>query len=92
MSTELLITLIVACIAVISTVVTIITSIRSGSLKQFILEKMEEAEHLELTGALKLDYVIQAVKDKYKLLALIINIKKIVEILISFSKQVNYKK
>lgn len=92
MSKELLITLICAIVAAVGFIITLVTSIRSGSLKQFILEKMEEAEKSGKSAVEKLDYVIQAVKEKYKILAFIINIKKIVEILISFSKQVNYKK
>lgn len=95
----LLISLITAIIAVIGLVGALITSLRSGSLKQFILEKMEEAEKKykdivdkDERAIAKLEYVINAVKEKYKLLALLIDIKKIIEILVKFSKQVNYKK
>lgn len=92
MSIDAIITLVFAVIAVVGILVTIITAIRSGSLKEFILDKMAEAETMFTKPEEKLNYVIEAVKKKYKILSLIINIKVIIETLISFSKRVNYKK
>lgn len=92
MSTDVILTLVYAILATAGIIATIITAARSGSLKEFILEKMEEAEKKFSKPEEKLNYVIDAVKEKYKLLSLIINVKTIVETLISFSKKVNYKK
>ena len=77
--------------AVISGVVSIIVAIVRGDMKKFIEEKMIEAEKLELTGKEKLTYVIEAVKEKYKLAKLFLNIRKFIEHIIDLSKQINAK-
>ena len=60
-------------------------------MKKFIEEKMVEAEKLELSGEKKLAYVLQAVKEKYKVVEVLLNCKKFIEHIITLSKQINAK-
>ena len=53
---------------------------------------MAEAEKLSMGGQQKLGYVINAVKEKYKIPELVLNVKKFIESIIEISKQINYKK
>lgn len=92
MSIETIISLVVLGVVVLAGLITIVVAIVRGDMKKFIVEKMEEAEKLDLDGAKKLEYVLKAVKDKYKILELIVNVKKFVEQIISITKQINYKK
>ena len=69
----------------------LIIAISRGQMKAFIIEKMEEAEESGKSGKEKLEYVILAVKDKYKLLTIFINIKNVVEKIIATTKKINYK-
>ena len=91
MNVETIIVLAFLGVAVISGVVSIIVAIVRGDMKKFIEEKMIEAEKLELTGKEKLTYVIEAVKEKYKLAELFLNIRKFIEHIIDLSKQINAK-
>ena len=77
--------------AILSGVITIIVALIRGELKKFVIEKMEEAEKLSGDGKKKLDYVLNAVKEKYKVLELFLNIKKFIEKIISISKEINAK-
>ena len=92
MQIETIISLIVLGVVILAGLITIIVAIVRGDMKKFIIEKMEEAEQLELDGAKKLQYVLEAVKEKYKLMELFLNVKKFVEQIISITKQINYKK
>lgn len=83
-----LISLIIATIGMIST---IIAEIAKGKMKSFILEKMEEAEASGKDGDEKLLFVISEVKKKYKIAAILLNIKEFVEKIISVTKKINYK-
>ena len=91
MNVETIIVLAFLGVAVISGVISIIVAIVRGDMKKFIEEKMIEAEKLELTGKEKLTYVIEAVKEKYKLAELFLNIRKFIEHIIDLSKQINAK-
>jgi len=91
MTIELIITLVVLGIAIVSGVVGIVVALVRGDMKKFIVEKMEEAEKSNLGGAKKLEYVVNAVKEKYKVLELILNVKKFIEYIISVSKNINAK-
>lgn len=91
MSIELIITLAVLGVAIVSGVVGIVVALVRGDMKKFIVEKMEEAEKSNLGGAKKLEYVVNAVKEKYKVLELILNVKKFIEYIISISKNINAK-
>lgn len=78
-------------IAVLGGLFAIIIALVRGDIKKFVEEKMCEAEKLELAGKQKLEYVLNAVKEKYKILELLLNIKKFVEHIIDLSKQINSK-
>ena len=93
MSVAEIIELITLAITLVGLVGTIIVSIRNGEMKNFVIEKMEEAEEkfkdLEKPekSIKKLDYVINAVKEKYKVLSIIINVKEIIERLVKFKNK-----
>lgn len=91
MSVETLVSLIMLGAVILCGIITIVVAIVRGDMKKFIVEKMEEAEKMELGGKEKLEFVINAVKEKYKILELVLNVKKFIEYIISISKQINYK-
>ena len=91
MSKELIITLVALGITIVSALATIIIALVRGGMKKFIVEKMEEAEKLDMAGCQKLQYVLQAVKEKYKVVELVLNVKKFIEEIIKISKQINAK-
>jgi len=91
MNVETIITLVFLGIAVFSGIIGLVVALVRGDMKKFIEEKMCEAEKLELTGKEKLTYVIEAVKEKYKLAELFLNIKKFIEHIIDLSKKINAK-
>lgn len=89
---------IIELVALGMAIVSAIIFIIRGKVKDYIVEKMEEAEKLYENetdpvkkSTLKLKYVIEAVKEKYKIAALIVNIKKFVEKIIEITKQINHK-
>ena len=92
MSQTEIISLIVLGVVCLFGVISIIVAIIRGDMKKFIKEKMAEAEKLSMNGQQKLEYVINAVKEKYKIPELVLNIKKFIENIIEISKQINYKK
>ena len=92
MQLETIITLIVLGVVAIGGVVAIIIAIVRGKMKEFIKEKMIEAEEQNLSGAKKLEYVLVAVKEKYKIFEVVLNVKKFIESIISISKKINAKK
>ena len=91
MELETIISLVVLGVVVLAGLITIIVAIVRGDMKKFIVAKMEEAEKLELSGEQKLKYVLQAVKEKYKVMELVLNVKKFVEQIISITKEINAK-
>ena len=91
MQVETIITLVVLGVVILGSLATIIVAIVRGDMKKFIVEKMEEAEQLKLSGEEKLKYVLEAVKEKYKVMELVLNVKKFIEYIISVSKQINAK-
>lgn len=92
MTTTEIILLVALGLFIVAGILVIVVAIVRGDMKKFIQEKMAEAEQLDLDGAKKLQYVIEAVKEKYKLAELFLNIKKFIEKIIEISKQINYKK
>lgn len=92
MSQTEIISLIVLGVICLAGIISIIVAIIRGDMKKFIKEKMAEAEKLSMNGQQKLEYVINAVKEKYKIPELVLNIKKFIENIIEISKQINYKK
>lgn len=92
MSPNEIIQLIVLIVTTLALIATIVVAIIRGDMKKFIEEKMVEAENLGLSGEEKLKYVINSVKEKYKVMTIILNIKNVIEHIIELSKQINYKK
>ena len=91
MSIEAIILAIVLGVVALGGVVAIIIAIVRGDMKKYIEEKMVEAEKLELSGEKKLAYVLQAVKEKYKIAEVVLNCKKFIEHIIGLTKQINAK-
>ena len=91
MQIETIISLVVLGVVILAGLIAIIVAIVRGDMKKFIIEKMEEAEKMELDGVKKLEYVVNAVKEKYKIMELVLNVKKFVEKIIDITKQINYK-
>ena len=92
MSPNEIIQLIVLIVTTLALIATIVVAIVKGEMKKFIEEKMVEAENLGLSGKEKLEHVINSVKEKYKIMTIILNVKNVVEHIIELSKQINYKK
>jgi len=87
-----IIEIIALCISTVGLITTLFTAITKGKLKEFVIQKMEEVETKELTSVEKFDYVVNAVKEEYKILAILINIETFIEKVIDISKKINYKK
>lgn len=88
---SMIIGLISLAVGLIGTIIGWVISIRKGQLKTFVEEMMMEAEAKQMTGEQKLNYVLEKVKEKYKVLAFIESARQFVEELIKFSKKVNHK-
>ena len=91
MPTREIIELALLGIVVLAGLISVIVALVRGDMKKFVEEKMVEAESLDLTGSQKLEFVLKAVREKYKVLELVLNIKKFVEHIIDLSKQINVK-
>lgn len=97
MAVETIISLIVLGVVALGGIATIIVAIVRGEMKKFIIEKMAEADILFKDVAKpeksikKLQYVVESVKDKYKIMEIVLNVKKFVEKIIDISKQINAK-
>lgn len=91
MTVEMIITLATLGVVVLAGLITIAVALIRGDMKKFVEEKMIEAEKTGASGAEKLQYVILAVDEKYKVLKFLLNVKKFVEYIIVISKQINVK-
>ena len=91
MQIETIISLIILGVVVVAGLIAILIAIVRGDMKKFIEEKMVEAENLDMSGEQKLKYVMEAVKEKYKVLELLLNVKKFIEKVIAITKQINAK-
>ena len=91
MQIETIISLVVLGVVILASLITLIIALVRGEMKKFVVEKMEEAEKLEISGTKKLEYVLQAVKEKYKIMELFLNVKKFVEYIIKITKEINAK-
>ena len=91
MTVEMIITLVALGIVVLGGIITIIIALVRGEMKQFIEEKMIEAEKSGKSGSEKLGFVLKAVSEKYKILELLLNVRKFIEKVISISKEINAK-
>lgn len=97
MELEVLIPVILLGVAVLGGIVGLIIHLVRGDIKEFVKEKMVEAEELYKDlqkpekSKKKLAYVLNAVNEKYKVMALLLNCKKFIEQIIALSKQLNAK-
>ena len=91
MQLEVILSLIVIGCFIVGSIVAIIIAIVRGDMKRFIEAKMIEAEQSGMSGKEKLEYVIKAVKDKYKIMEIVLNVKAFVEHIIALSKEINAK-
>lgn len=90
MNIETIVVLVILGVAVLSGIIGIVVAVIRGDMKKFIEEKMIEAEAMQ--GSVeKLTYVLNAVKQKYKIVELVLNVKKFIEHIIDLSKQINSK-
>lgn len=95
---KLLIALIILGVVIIGAIALIVISIIRGDMKTYIQECMAEAEELYKDlpkpekSKKKLQYVIDKVKEKYKLASLFLNIKKFVEMMVEFINSMKPKK
>lgn len=98
MSQEALISLIMLAVVIVVSIVGIIVALIRGEVKKFAKEKMIEAESIyaDLSkpekSQKKLEYVIKAVKEKYKISELILNISKFISQTIDFINEMKGKK
>ena len=97
MSPYEIIQLIVLIVVTLALIATVVVAIVRGDMKKFIEEKMAEAEKMfpkdmEDYQAKRRNYVIEAFNEKYKIMTIILNVKKVIEHIIELSKQINYKK
>ena len=91
MSVQTIILIVALGVSVLAGIVGVVLAIVRGEMKTFVKAKMVEAEGLEMSGEQKLNYVLQAVKEKYKIMELLLNSKKFIEEVIKITKQINYK-
>ena len=91
MNVETIILTIVLGVVALGGLVTIVIAIIRGDMKKFADEKMVEAEQLELAGEKKLAYVLQAIKEKYKVFEVLMNCEKFIKHVIDLTKKINVK-
>ena len=76
-----------------TTLIGLAVSLFNGSMKKFVVEKMAEADtHKDWTAEQKRNFVIEAFKEKYKIAEFVLNCRKFIELVIKYSKEINYKK
>ena len=79
--------------AILAILISLMVAAVRGEIKKLVEEKMAEAEeHKDWTAQQKLQYVLDAVKEKYKLATLVLDVGKLIEHIIDLSKKINYKK
>lgn len=91
MDYKLLITTIVLGVILLCTLVFLIIELFNGNMKKFVMEKITEAEKLfpkEIEGyqEKRRNYVIEAFKEKYKIMAFCLNIQKFIELVCKLFK------
>lgn len=91
MSVVEILSLVIMGLGLISSILAFVIEIKKGKVKEFIIEKMESAEEKFTDGEAKLQYVINAVADEYKIFKFILNTKTFVEKIIEISKKINHK-
>lgn len=92
MSKELIFIIILG-VLLLASLIGLLVALFNGSMKKFVVEKMAEADsHKDWSAEQKRSYVIEAFKSKYKIVEFILNCKKFIELVIKYSKEINYKK
>ena len=91
MQVETIITLVVLGVAILGGLITIAIAIIRGDMKKFIEKQMIIAEEKDLSGEEKLKFVLDKVKEEYKVLELVMNVRKFVEHIIYLTKRINAK-
>lgn len=91
MDIGVLCTIIILGIIALSGIIGLLVAFFRGEMKKFIEEKMTEAEKSGKSGAEKLQYVVDAFNEKYKIGALVLNCQKFIEQIIALSKNINCK-
>lgn len=91
MSTEMIITLVVFGVFILAFIGVLIYCWFKKDLRQFVEQKMVEAEQTGMSGSEKLKYVLDAVKEKYKFNLVVKAANVVVEAVIAISKQINKK-
>lgn len=91
MDYKLLITTIVLGVILLCTLVFLIIELFNGNMKKFVMEKITEAEKLfpkeiEDHQEKRRNYVIEAFKEKYKIMAFCLNIQKFIELICELFK------
>lgn len=90
---ELLVTIIILGVMLLCSLITLIIALCNGSMKKFIVEKMSEADaHSDWSSDQKREFVVNAFKEKYKIMKFVLDCKKFIELVIKYSKEINYKK
>lgn len=93
MDYKALIAIIILGVLLLSSLITLLVALFRGDMKKFITEKIAEADsHSDWTGEQKRNFVIEAFKEKYKIMEFLLNAKKFIELVIKYSKEINYKK
>ena len=88
-----LVWIIILGVLLLTTLIGLAVSLFNGSMKKFVVEKMAEADtHKDWTAEQKRNFVIEAFKEKYKIAEFLLNCKKFIELVIKYSKEINYKK
>ena len=97
MSKEALALIISLSVFIVVDVVAIVVALVRGKIKKFVQAKMAEAEEKfkdlpkPEKSVKKFEYVVNAVKEEYKLADIFVNVKKLIEELIKFFNNMNGK-
>ena len=91
MDYKLLITTIILGVILLGTLVFLAIELFNGNMKKFVMEKIAEAEKLfpkEIEGyqEKRRNYVIEAFKEKYKIMAFCLNVQKFIELICKLFK------
>ena len=92
MDYKLLITTIVLGVILLATVVFLCIELFNGNMKKFVMEKIAEAEKMfpkdveEDYQEKRRNYVVEAFKEKYKIMSFCLNVQKFIELICKLFK------
>lgn len=91
MDYKLLITTIVLGVVLLATVVFLCIELFNGNMKNFVMEKIAEAEKMfpkdvEDYQEKRRNYVIETFKEKYKIMSFCLNVQKFIELICKLFK------